>query len=61
MFLFVFRFFGVMPAYSADDNILACKIVSFYPGNAKYKKATHMANIMVYDPKYGELKAVSKY
>ncbi|KAF6026120.1 hypothetical protein EB796_015568 [Bugula neritina] len=51
-------FFGVMPAYSADDNILACKIVSFYPGNAKYKKATHMANIMVYDPKYGELKAI---
>ena len=57
-FALVLRFFGVMPVYSARDSTLACKLVSFYPGNAKHGKPTHLANIMLYDPTYGELKAV---
>lgn len=48
-----------MPAYSATDEALACKLVSFFPGNVKHGKPTHLANILLYDPKYGELKAVN--
>lgn len=47
-----------MPVYSACEGALACKLVSFYPGNAEEKKPTHQATIMLYDPAYGELKAV---
>ena len=47
-----------MPVYSRCDNALACKLVSFYPGNAAAGKPTHLATILLLDPVYGELKAV---
>ena len=49
----------MMPVYSRCEDALTCKLVSFYPGNAKHGKPTHLATIMLYDPMYGELKAVS--
>lgn len=52
-------FFGAMPVYSAKDKVLASKVGSFYPNNAKYGKHTHLTTVMLYDPQFGELKAVS--
>jgi len=50
-------FFGVMPAYSASDDTLACKIVTFFPSNTKLGMPSHHAQILLYDARYGKLKA----
>lgn len=48
-----------MPVYSAKDKVLASKLGSFYPENGNFNKPTHNTTVMLYDPEYGELKAVS--
>lgn len=49
----------MMPAYSASDDTLACKIVTFFPSNTKLGMPSHHAQILLYDARYGKLKAVS--
>lgn len=45
-----------MPGYSATDDALATKLVSFYPNNSDLP--THQAWIMLFDPSNGSLLAI---
>ncbi|MBW2366679.1 MAG: ornithine cyclodeaminase family protein [Deltaproteobacteria bacterium] len=45
-------FFGSMPA--AGANALGAKLVTFYPGNARKNRHTHMAVIVLFEPETGE-------
>lgn len=49
-------FLAVMPGYSATDDALASKLVSFYPENTSLP--THQAWIMLFDPSCGSLLAI---
>ncbi|XP_067927916.1 ketimine reductase mu-crystallin-like [Watersipora subatra] len=53
-----FGFFGSMPFYNSKENILACKVGSFYPFNLKHDKPVHNSSILLYDPVYGGLQAI---
>jgi len=55
-FLCSLRFLAVMPGYSATDDALATKLVSFYPENTSLP--THQAWVMLFDPSCGSLLAV---
>ena len=46
-----------MPAYSENDNAMACKLVNFYPENKEFP--THQAVILLFEPSNGCLKSVS--
>jgi thiomorpholine-carboxylate dehydrogenase len=46
------RFLGVMPAVT--DEAMGAKLVSFYPKNAGSQMPTHMAMIMLFEPKAGQ-------
>ena len=48
-----------MPAYSKKDKALASKIGCFYPHNGDFGKPTHLTTVLLYDPEFGELQAVS--
>ncbi|XP_038675762.1 ketimine reductase mu-crystallin isoform X2 [Scyliorhinus canicula] len=50
-------FLGVMPAYSAEDDALVTKLVSFYPASSP-TTSTHHATVLLFDPSNGILKAV---
>ena len=52
-------FVGMMPCYSkADNNLIACKLVSVYPQNTKLGISSHIVYIFMFDGSSGELKAV---
>ncbi|XP_038675764.1 ketimine reductase mu-crystallin isoform X4 [Scyliorhinus canicula] len=46
-----------MPAYSAEDDALVTKLVSFYPASSP-TTSTHHATVLLFDPSNGILKAV---
>ena len=49
----------MMPCYSkADNNLIACKLVSVYPQNTKLGISSHIVYIFLFDGSSGELKAV---
>ncbi|XP_078096671.1 ketimine reductase mu-crystallin isoform X2 [Mustelus asterias] len=50
-------FLGVMPAYSAEDDALATKIVRFYQRSSS-TTSSHHATVLLFDPSNGILKAV---
>jgi len=52
-------FLGIMPCYSkADNNLIACKLVSLYPKNTSLGIPTHIVYVLLFDASNGELKAV---
>ncbi len=53
------RFQLMMPAYSSQEQALATKLVSVYPENAQFGLATHIAQILLFNPENGLLQAVS--
>lgn len=44
---------GAMPAYLPSSNVLACKLVDVFPGNASTGMETHQAVILCFDPDDG--------
>jgi thiomorpholine-carboxylate dehydrogenase len=46
------RYFGVMPAVT--DDVMAAKLVSFYPGNEGTEFPTHNGQILLLDTRTGE-------
>ncbi|KAK6171586.1 hypothetical protein SNE40_019742 [Patella caerulea] len=51
-------YLGVMPVYSQYDNLLAAKLLCFYPHNSLQQEPSHYAIIMVFDAKNGAPKAM---
>ncbi|KAJ7305849.1 hypothetical protein JRQ81_010215 [Phrynocephalus forsythii] len=51
-------FLGVMPAYSANDDALATKVVTFYENPTDLTVPSHQATVLLFDPSNGTLKAV---
>lgn len=50
------RYLGVMPAVT--EAAMGLKLVSFYPGNAGTTFPTHLAMIMLFDPRTGQPLAI---
>lgn len=48
----------LMPAYLGDDDYFGAKIISSFNSNAGSKYPTHMGAIMLFDSKYGALRAI---
>ncbi|XP_075687475.1 ketimine reductase mu-crystallin [Rhinoderma darwinii] len=51
-------FLGVMPAYSAEDNALTTKLVTFYDTGTSSDIPSHQATVLLFEPSNGTLKAV---
>ncbi|XP_043379477.1 ketimine reductase mu-crystallin isoform X2 [Chelonia mydas] len=51
-------FLGVMPAYSAKDDALTTKLVTFYEHKKDSSVPSHQATVLLFDPRNGSLKAV---
>ncbi|XP_068764129.1 ketimine reductase mu-crystallin [Struthio camelus] len=51
-------FLGVMPAYSAADQALTTKLVTFYEHKEDSSVPSHQATILLFEPRNGSLKAV---
>ncbi|XP_062999176.1 ketimine reductase mu-crystallin isoform X1 [Elgaria multicarinata webbii] len=51
-------FLGVMPAYSANDDALTTKLVTFYEHLNDPNVPSHQATVLLFDPSNGTLKAV---
>lgn len=48
-----------MPAYSAADDALTTKLVTFYEHKKDSSVPSHQATVLLFDPTNGSLKAVS--
>jgi ornithine cyclodeaminase/alanine dehydrogenase-like protein (mu-crystallin family) len=48
----------LMPAYLGDDDFFGAKVISAFNGNIGTEYPTHSGAIMLFDSKYGELKAI---
>lgn len=48
-----------MPAYSAADDALTTKLVTFYEHLKDSSVPSHQATVLLFDPSNGTLKAVS--
>lgn len=54
-------FLGVMPAYSAAEDALTTKLVTFYEGHSTASTVpSHQATVLLFEPSNGSLLAVSK-
>eukprot|EP00075_Anas_platyrhynchos_P036111 XP_027325364.1 ketimine reductase mu-crystallin isoform X1 [Anas platyrhynchos] len=51
-------YLGVMPAYSAADDALTTKLVTFYEHKKDSSVPSHQATVLLFDPTNGSLKAV---
>ncbi|XP_032297505.1 ketimine reductase mu-crystallin isoform X1 [Coturnix japonica] len=51
-------FLGVMPAYSAADDALSTKLVTFYEPRGDSAAPSHQATVLLFDPRCGALRAV---
>uniref|UniRef100_K7FYG6 Ketimine reductase mu-crystallin n=1 Tax=Pelodiscus sinensis TaxID=13735 RepID=K7FYG6_PELSI len=51
-------FLGVMPAYSAVDDALTTKLVTFYERKKDSSVHSHQATVLLFDPRNGSLKVV---
>ena len=54
----IFRLFLAMPGYSKNEHTLACKLVTSFPQNKSIGIPTVLANILLFDPITGKVKAV---
>ncbi|XP_042300494.1 ketimine reductase mu-crystallin-like [Sceloporus undulatus] len=52
-------FLGVMPTYSASEDALTTKLVTFYEQPSDPTVPSHQATVLLFDPSNGTLKAVS--
>lgn len=53
-------FLGVMPAYSATEDALTTKLVTFYEGLSNASTVpSHQATVLLFEPSNGSLLAVS--
>ncbi|KAF2976738.1 hypothetical protein EK904_009265, partial [Melospiza melodia maxima] len=52
------RYLGVMPAYSAADDALTTKLVTFYEHLKDSSVPSHQATVLLFEPSNGTLKAV---
>lgn len=55
-----FRFLLSMPAYMENNGVLCTKLVCFYEREAGSTLPAVQASVMLLDPEYGNVKAVSK-
>uniref|UniRef100_A0A8C6GT05 Ketimine reductase mu-crystallin n=1 Tax=Mus spicilegus TaxID=10103 RepID=A0A8C6GT05_MUSSI len=53
-------FLGVMPAYSAAEDALTTKLVTFYEGHSNTAVPSHQASVLLFDPSNGSLLALLK-
>ena len=53
-----YRFLMAMPAYSANDDALAVKLLTGYPENEKQGLPSLISNILVFNPSTGVPRAV---
>nr|XP_060642612.1 ketimine reductase mu-crystallin [Anolis sagrei ordinatus] len=51
-------FLGVMPAYSANEDALTTKLVTFYENSKDPTVPSHQATVLLFDPSNGSLRAV---
>ncbi|NXR12426.1 CRYM reductase, partial [Semnornis frantzii] len=51
-------YLGVMPAYSAVDDALTTKLVTFYEHKKDSSVPSHQATILLFEPRNGSLKAL---
>lgn len=52
-------FLGVMPAYSASEDALTTKLVTFYEGHSNMSTVpSHQASVLLFEPSNGSLLAV---
>ncbi|XP_021267487.1 ketimine reductase mu-crystallin [Numida meleagris] len=51
-------YLGVMPAYSAADDALSTKLVTFYERRDDSSVPSHQATVLLFDPASGSLRAV---
>ncbi|NWR93993.1 CRYM reductase, partial [Furnarius figulus] len=51
-------YLGVMPAYSAADDALTTKLVTFYEHLKDSSAPSHQATVLLFDPRDGTLRAV---
>lgn len=51
-----------MPAYSAAEDALTTKLVTFYEGHSNTSSVpSHQASVLLFEPSNGSLLAVSKF
>uniref|UniRef100_A0A5F8H2M9 Ketimine reductase mu-crystallin n=1 Tax=Monodelphis domestica TaxID=13616 RepID=A0A5F8H2M9_MONDO len=48
-------FLGVMPAYSASEDALSTKLVTFYEGHSTSAIPSHQATVLLFEPSNGSL------
>lgn len=48
----------MMPAYSAADDALTTKLVTFYERRGDSAAPSHQATVLLFDPRCGSLRAV---
>lgn len=51
-------YFGLMPAYDPDSELVGAKLLTFIPSNLEHGVPTHQALIALFHPERGELLAV---
>lgn len=62
MVVFFFFFYSAllcMPAYLAEDNVLACKVVTSFRNNAALGLPSILATVILFDGSNGGTKMVS--
>lgn len=59
--LSLLRFMGLMPAYMEQEGILSTKMVSFYKREDSSSLPSTQATVLLFDPQYGHVKAVSMH
>lgn len=59
--LHFYSFLGLMPAYMEKDGVLCTKFVCFYKREAGSTLPATQATVVLLDPEYGNVKAVSKH
>lgn len=60
MTLVTFRFQLLMPAYMENDGVLCTKLVCFYKREEGSTLPAVQASVVLLDPEYGNVKAVSE-
>ena len=49
---------GMMPAYSADKNMMGIKVISAFSGNRKFGLSSHQGVVMLFESTHGQLMAI---
>jgi thiomorpholine-carboxylate dehydrogenase len=49
-----------MPAFSKNDDALACKLVTAYPSNADKGLPSVLGTVLLFDPTTGKVSAVRR-